>query len=206
MQSQSTSKTKTGGFTLVEVLITVSVVALFGLASFATNERLLVGLKSQQQATAATMMMQERMEAFRSLAYSGVDGSGNAVGLVSTVTSGNSPPTNAADVVARTTTSEAQLGGITNTLVETITISGYMDAGGNVPPTTAATNTWVRSSANTSGSLTSVGALVTCSSGTCTPNYDLVKIDVQITWTGANGQTHNREISTIIGRGNIGSS
>ena len=194
------------GFTLAEVLIAVSVVALFGLASFATNERLLVGLKSQQQATAATMMLQERMEAFRSLAYSGIDGSGNAVGLVSSVSSGNTPPTNAADVIANATTSEAQLGGISGSLTETITISGYMDGSGNVPPTTAGSNTWVRNSSHTSGSLTASGSLVTCASGTCTPSYDLLKVDIQISWTGANGITHNREATAIIGKGNKGSS
>lgn len=194
-----------GGFTLAEVLITVSVVALFGLASFATNERLLVGLRSQQQATAATMMLQERMEAFRSLAYNGIDGSGNAVGLVSTVSSGSTPPINAADVVATATTSETQLGGVTGSLNETITISGYMDGSGNVPPTTAGSNTWVRNSSHTSGSLTSVGSLVTCASGACTPNYDLLKVDIQISWTGANGKTHNREATALMGKGNKGS-
>lgn len=193
MQILCTHRAKTAAFTLAEVLIAIAVVALFGLASFATNERLLVALKSQREATAATMMLQERMEAFRSISYSN---------LASTTTSAStSPPSTAADIVANATTSEAQLGGITNTLTETITVSAYMDNSGNVPPTTAAQNVWVRNSTYPTGHVNS-------STGSLSANYnsyDLIKIDIQISWTSANGRTRNREITTICGRGNIGS-
>src|ERR1700740_3369143 len=84
------------GFTLAEVLVAIGVVALFGLAAFATDERLLIALKSQKETTAATMMLQERMEAVRSLMYSGV---------ASNVASGSTnPPSTMPDVVGNATT------------------------------------------------------------------------------------------------------
>src|SRR6266567_3141333 len=57
------------GFTLAEVMIASAVCVLFGLAAFTTNERLLVALKTQKETTAANMMLQERMETFRSFSY-----------------------------------------------------------------------------------------------------------------------------------------
>ena len=179
------------GFTLAEVLVAIAVAVLFGTAAFATNERLLLTLRAQRESTAATMMLQERMEAFRSLTYGQV--------ATNTVSATPSPsPASAADVVYNPTVSESVLGGITGTLQETITVSGYMDSSGNNPPTTAAQNQWIRSSANPTGSLQSP------SSTTLATNYDLLKVDIQISWTGANGRTRNREMESVFGKGNIG--
>lgn len=193
MRLCSDQRHKTAAFTLAEVLIAIAVVAMFGIASFATNERLLVALKTQREATAATMMLQEQMEAFRSIAYSDLANT--------TVSATTSPPTTAADILANITTSEAQLGGITGPLSETITISAYMDNSGNSPPTTSAQTVWVRNSAYPTGHVSS-------STGSLSTNYnsyDLIKVDIQVSWTSANGRTRNREITTICGRGNIGS-
>jgi type II secretory pathway pseudopilin PulG len=178
-------------FTLAEVLVAIAVVVLFGLAAFATNERLLLMLKSQRETTAATMMLQEQMEAFRSLTFTQV---GN-----NTLSAQPSPsPASAADIVNNATVSEAQLGGFTGSLQETIRVSGYMDSSGNAPPTTAAKNQWVKNSTYQTGNLqTSSSVLAT--------NYDLLKVNIQLSWTGANGRTRSREIASIFGRGNIGS-
>jgi type II secretory pathway pseudopilin PulG len=175
-----------GAFTLAEVLVAVAVCLLFGIASFATNERLLVALKSQKETTAATMMLQERMEAFRSLMYSGV---------ASNTTSGTTnPPTSAADVVANTTTSEAPLG----TLTETITVSAYQLAPSGT--STTHSNVWQRNAAHPTGTMTdTVGAFDFAG------NYDLIKVDIQLSWTSAGGRTRNRELSAIFGKGNRGS-
>ena len=175
------------GFTLAEIGMAMGVAAVFGMAVFASNARLLVALKSQRESTAASMMLQEQMEAFRYLGYTG---------LATNTTTGTSPPTTAADVVATTTVSEAQLGGgLSNTLTETITVSGYMDTSGNVPPTVAAQNQWVRDSGHTTGHLVS-------SSATLATNYDLLKVDIQLSWKGANGRTRNRELTSVFGKGN----
>src|ERR1700758_1216684 len=57
------------GFTLAEVLIAIVVCVIFAVAAYATNERLLLSLKAQRETTAASMMLQERMEKFRANAY-----------------------------------------------------------------------------------------------------------------------------------------
>ena len=175
------------GFTLAEIGMAMAVAMIFGAAVFASNARLMVALKSQRESTAASMMLQEQMEAFRYLGYSG---------LARNDATGTNPPTTAKDVVATTTVSEAQLGGgLSGTLTETITVSGYMDTAGNVPPTVAAQNQWVRDSGHTTGNLVS-------SSATLAANYDLLKVYIQLTWTGANGRTRTRELTSIFGKGN----
>jgi len=175
------------GFTLAEIGMAMAVAIVFGTAVFASNARLMGALKSQRETTAASMMLQEQMEAFRYIGYTG---------LATNTTTGTSPPTTAADVVATTTVSEAQLGGgISGTLTETITVSGFMDTAGNVPPTVAAQNQWVRDSGHTTGNLVS-------SSATLATNYDLLKVYIQLTWTGANGRTRTRELTSVFGKGN----
>ena len=180
---------RTGAFSLAEVLVAITVAVIFGAAAFATNARLMGMLKSQREMTAATMMLQERMEAFRSLAYSGVGSN------VASATS--SPPTTAADIVKNTTISEGQLGGISGSLKETITVSGYMDKSGNCP-SSPSQNQWVRSAASPTGD--SSGATI----ADLTTSYDLLKVDVQLNWIGADGRTRNREYAAVIGLGIIG--
>lgn len=191
MHCRSKSDYRFLGFTLVEVAIAIAVVVIFGVAAFATNERLLLMLKSQRESTAATMMLQEQMEAFRSLTYGQIAGT--------TVSANPSPsPSSAADIVYNGSASEAQLGGINGSLQETITVSGYMDTSGNVPPTTSAQNQWVRNSSYPTGSLQGN------SSSSMATNYDLLRVDIQLSWTGANGRSRNRASSSIFGKGNKG--
>jgi len=186
MQLCSAKRTLQKGFTLAEVAVAAAVVVLFGLASFATNERLLVALKTQRETTAATMMLQERMEAVRSLMYSGV--------ATNTTSGSTNPPSSAADIVATTTTSEAPLGSMT----ETITVSGYQLAPGGT--STTHSNVWQRNAAHPTGNMTdTVGAFDLAG------NYDLIKVDIQVSWTSTGGRTRNRELSTICGKGNRGS-
>ncbi len=60
------------GFSFAEVCIAIVVCVIFGAATFQTNQRLLVALKSQKETTAASMMLQERMEKFRGFSYSNI--------------------------------------------------------------------------------------------------------------------------------------
>src|SRR5207248_4062060 len=127
---------KTGGFTLAEVLIAIAVSVIFATAAFATNKWLLLALRSQKESTAASMMLQERMEAFRGIYYS------NAA---SNITTGTTSPatTTAADIVQTVTTSEAQIG---SSLTETLTVSGYMTTTGGTgyPGDGSTPNQWTR--------------------------------------------------------------
>jgi len=167
------------GFTLAEVMIASAVCVLFGMAAFATNERLLVALKTQKETTAANMMLQERMETFRSFSYSNV-----------------ADPTYVnTNVVQKATTSEAPLGKLT----EQITVSGYLTtAGGTGYPSDASTpNQWTRNSTYPTGhQIYSNASLAT--------NYNLLQVDVLLTWTSANGRIRTRDLSAIFGKGNIG--
>jgi hypothetical protein len=61
-----------GGFTFSELCVTIVVALLFGAAVFATNSRLLIALKTQKEGTAATMVLQQRMECLRAASFSQV--------------------------------------------------------------------------------------------------------------------------------------
>ena len=165
------------GFTFVEVVVAILIAVIFGAAAFATNSRLLIALKDQKEATAATMMLQERMEKIRSFSYSNVA----AKDYVKT------------NVVQNATTSEGPLGNLT----EYVTISGYTATSGYTPVPASDYNQGLRNSAHSNGQeLNHNDNLAT--------NYDLLKVDLVITWTGANSRTHTRELASIFGKGNIG--
>ena len=189
MRFSSASPSSRTGFTLAEVLIALAVCVIFAVAAFATNERLMFALKSQKETTAASMMLQERMEMFRGIYYT------NAASNVATGTT--SPATmTAADIVQMVTTSEAQLG---SSLTETVTVSGYLTTtGGQGYPSDGSTpNQWTRSGGSTSATLVQ-------SSSTIATNYDLIQVSITLSWTSANGRTRQRQLSSVFGKGNIG--
>lgn len=167
-------------FTLAEVLVAIAVAVMFGIAAFATNERLLIALKSQKETTAASMMLQERMEKFRGFSYSNIADK-------------NYVNTN---IVQVKTTSEAPLGNLN----ETITVSGYMNTGGGIghyPSDGTHANEWIRNSTYPNGNQ------VDTNTSLATDN-DLLKVDILLTWTSANGRTRTRDLASIFGKGNIG--
>jgi len=160
--------------------VAIAVCVLFAAAAFQTNQRLLVALKSQKEATAASMMVQERMEKFRGLSYSNI---------------GDKSYVNT-NVIQVKTTSEAVLGNLS----ETITVSGYMNTGGgigNYPSDGSRANQWVRNSTYPSGNQTDTNTSL------ATDN-DLLKVDILLTWTSANGRTRTRDLASVFGKGNIG--
>jgi hypothetical protein len=57
------------GFSLPELCVAIAVTVVFGLAVFATNSRLLIALKTQKEGAAATMVLQQRMEALRACSF-----------------------------------------------------------------------------------------------------------------------------------------
>ena len=200
-------KTNADGFTLVEVLIAVVVCVIFAVAAYATNERLLLSLKAQRETTAASMMLQERMEKFRARAYSEVANKDFVKNNILTFNPSSSPsptpafpPDHGKSQGKYATWSEGPL----SNLQETVTVSGYVQAV-SPNPTPSATpsdnyNQWTRD---------------TSSSGDGNPHeqnhddnlanqFDLVKVDISITWTSANGRTRTRDLAAILGKGNIG--
>lgn len=162
------------GFTLVEVLITLVVAALFGAAAFATNQRLLLTLKAQRESAAATMMLQERMENLRALSFSNVTDS-SYIG---------------SNIINSATTSEAPL----SNLSETITVSAY-------PADGTGSNQWVRDSSHPTGNQASTTSSLGVSHGGL---QTVVKADVLITWKSADGRSRTRNLAAVFGIGNLG--
>jgi Tfp pilus assembly protein PilE len=61
-----------GGFTFTELCVTIVVAVLFGAGAFATNSRLLYALRTQKETTAATMVLQQRVESLRACSFTQV--------------------------------------------------------------------------------------------------------------------------------------
>ena len=168
-------------FSLVEVCVAIAVCALFGAAAFATNQRLLYSLASQRETAAATMMLQERMETFRGLSYSNVGDK--------TFVKNN--------LVSNATNSEAALPNLT----ETITISGYLTTAGtegNYPTDGTHANQWIRDSSHTTGQEQD-------HSDTLATDNNLLKVNILLSWKSKDGRTRTRSLSSVFGKGNIGS-
>ena len=176
MQLSTAKHLKTNGFSFAEVCVAIVVCVLFGAAAFTTNQRLLIALRAQKETTAASMMLQERMEKFRSFSYS------NAADKTYVLT----------NVVQNSTTSEAPLGNLS----ETITVTGYTAASGYTPAS-GDYNQWVRNAAHPTGQEQH-------HNDNLAANYDLIQVDVSITWTSAGGRGRTRDLSAIFGKGNIG--
>jgi prepilin-type N-terminal cleavage/methylation domain-containing protein len=207
MRLPSQKRDRTAGFTLAEVLIAVVVCVIFAVAAYATNERLLLALKAQRETTAASMMLQERMEKFRARAYSEIANKDFVKNNLLTFNPSPSPsptpafpPNHGKSQGQYATWSEGTL----NNLQETVTVSGYQVATAPSPsPSTTPSdnyNQWTRD---------------TSSSGDGQPHeqnhddnlvnqFDLIKVDISVSWTSANGRTRTRDISALFGKGNIG--
>jgi len=196
--------TNTRGFTLVEVLVALVVCVVFAAAAFATNSKLLVGLKTQKETTAATMLLQRRMEDLRASAWRDVA----TASYLKTAIVANPAPTNPnltaqqiAEYVAATKNSEAPLGALT----ERITVSVY-------PPDNATSAVVQRDSVNPAGKIESyisnnpaetpdtVYAYLTNPS----KKAGLLRVDILLSWKGAGARVdrRSRQISSIFGIGN----
>jgi len=189
--ASSTRRRSLPGFTLAEVALAMGVVALFGLATFATNQRLLLALKSQKETTTASLAMQWRMEMFRGIAFSDIadkdyvktniltvrnplDGSGNPI----------------LDQYGNAIDPFAALGSIT----EQLTIGVY--------PPDGSTNTvlsWDKLHPTGQEISVNTNLLSEVTSGA----VKMMKVDVLETWTSGNGRQRQRQLSTIVTIGNI---
>ena len=72
MQRSPVKRRNEAGFTFPELCVAIAVTALFGAAIFGTNSRLLLALKTQKESTAATMVLQQRMESLRACSFTQV--------------------------------------------------------------------------------------------------------------------------------------
>jgi hypothetical protein len=177
------------GFTLAEVALAMGIVAMFGLAAFSTNQRLLYALKSQKETVAATTAMQWRMETLRATSFTNVANKDYVKNNILTTRTAQVTLPSASTV---TVDPFATLGSIT----EQITVGAY--------PPNGSTNTVISWDANhTSGQDISTGNFNITDSANA--NYTrMLKVDVLETWTSAHGRQRQRQLSTICTLGNSG--
>jgi hypothetical protein len=72
MQRSPVKRRNEAAFTFSELCVAIAVTALFGAAVFGTNSRLLLALRAQKESTAATMVLQQRMESLRACSFTQV--------------------------------------------------------------------------------------------------------------------------------------
>ncbi|MEO5717911.1 MAG: type II secretion system protein [Chthoniobacterales bacterium] len=192
------------GFTLVEVLVALVICVVFGAATFATNSQLLIKLKAQKETTAATMLLQRRMEQLRASAWSDLATASYLKDtLLADPTPGNLTNQQQIDAyIANLKNAEAPLGG----LAERITVSVY-------PPDAGPSGVAERNSASPTGQIisnisgdpaetpTTVYSYLT----SAPKNATLVRVDILLTWDGAGsrGARRGRQLSSVFGIGNI---
>jgi prepilin-type N-terminal cleavage/methylation domain-containing protein len=162
------------GFTLAEVLVTVAICLFFGMAAFATNQRLLYTLRSQKETTAAIMVLQQRRESLRGMAFTDIATADTLKNVIKVPTGSEAPLSN---------------------LSETVTVSvDPTDAAYTSPSPTP--TVFLRDKNNATPSKISQNNNL--------PNYDLLRVDILLTWTGSNGRLRSRQSSEIFGHGNVG--
>jgi hypothetical protein len=178
MHVRASRSQQTHGFSFAEVCMGMLVCALFAGAAFGTNQRLLMALRTQKETTAATMILQQRMEALRASSFTNVASTAYLTDSIFKL-----PTSTDADP------SFWQLYQQLGNLTEQVAVGVYGDTS-QVPivlnrdsqhsyPQTLSDN----------GNLT---------------NYPLLQVDLVLQWTGANGRTRTRTMSGIFGKGNIG--
>ncbi len=195
------------GFTLVEVLLAIVVCVIFGTAAFATNSQLLAALKTQKETTAATMLLQRRMEDLRASAWRDVA----TASFLKTAIIANPAPTNPnlsaeqiAAYVAATKNSEAPLADLS----ENITVSVYSPD--NATPSATPSAKVERNSANPGGKILSWISNNPAETSDTVYSYltnkpaSLLRVDILLSWkgTGARVDRRSRQISSIFGIGN----
>jgi hypothetical protein len=91
MQRWPTTPDSETAFTFPELCVAIAVAVLFGLAVFGTNSRLLVALKAQKETTAATMVLQQRMESLRACSFTQIATKDYVKNILSTPTGSEGP-------------------------------------------------------------------------------------------------------------------
>ena len=192
---------------MAEVVVAVLVCVIFAVAAYATNQRLLLNLKAQRETTAASMMLQERMEKFRARAFADVTDKNFVKDNILTFNPSAShsptpafPPAHGKSQAKYSTWSEGPL----NNLVETVTVSGYQQAVSPSPaPSVPASNNYNQWTRDTSSSGDGQPHEQNHDDNLAT-QFDLVQVDISLTWTSANGRSRTRDLSALFGKGNIG--
>ena len=188
----STRPRSFAGFTLVEVMIAAAVCAMLGAAAFATNQRLLLALRSQKETTAATMALQWRMETFlRGAPFSNnISQESYLKNQVLNVRTATLPNGTVVDPFAPL-----------KSVTEQITVGPYWGGDPTLPspvpspiPANLSPTVILWNSANPNGLDVSVNPNLA-------PPLKLLKVDILLTWAGPNGRSRSRQLSSVFGIG-----
>ena len=170
---------KAPGFTLVDLMMAVGIIAL-GLSGLCySNSQALTILRTSRETMVASKMLQERLEKIRAANWTEITDAAYLQDFYSVATSAS-----------------PQLTGET----ESITVSQYP------PPVPASSSNPIKVSRAASGTVT-LAAYTANAGGVLAVDLNdqpMVRVDVSVTWPGAAGRTHTRETSTIISNGGIG--
>ncbi|GEM_PF-2373439 len=162
-----------GGFTFLDNIFAMTIVALFFGALYMLNSQCLYLLNSGRESLAATGALQDRMEQVRSCRWTQV-----------TLSSG----TNSISTLLSSAASDAAM---LNKATETVTVTGYPT------PTSGSAPTFSVSRNNATG-VVSVAAGGSAQSAFST--YDLARIDITMAWTASPGnRSRSEQITTLWG-------
>jgi len=179
------NKFKREAFTLVEVCVALFICVLFGAAAFATNSRLVLSLKSQKESTAATTALQERTESLRATAFPSPTATPTSTPTPTPLPSIADASYMQANIFTNPTKSEGPLG----SLSETVTVDAY-------PTPTGSPIVLLRNSTYPNCQIVS--------NNTTLSSQNLLRVDVVLTWTSANGRSRTRQFSEIFGHVDTG--
>ena len=169
---------------------------------------MLGALRDQRETTAASMALQERMERFRAASYSEIASTkptyDNYVqNNVLTFNPPSAPSPTPAFPGAHGKSqgknamfSEGPLGN----LKETITVSGYQLAVSPPLPLGSGQMQWIRDTSSGDGQPHQQAN----PDNNLATEYDIIKVDILLQWSGTGGRSRTREISALFGKGNIG--
>jgi type II secretory pathway pseudopilin PulG len=186
-------------FTLVEVLITIAVVVMSGVAAFYTNQRLLGALRSQKETTAATMALQWRMEKFlRATTFANLSQEAYVKNQILTVRTATLEDGSLFDPFAPL-----------KSVTEQITVGPYWGGDPNpllpspVPspiPANLSSNVILWNSANSNGLDVALNPnLGDLDPTTGLPKITLLKVDILLTWSGPDNRSRSRQLSSVFG-------
>jgi Tfp pilus assembly protein PilV len=177
MSEFSTNRPGTRGFTLVDVMAAVLVIALSLSALFVANGRAMGLLKSAKQAAVASKCLQQRIEQMRNYNWTQVTDATAMQDLYST------PPL-----------PSVELPGFS----EQVTVSAFTPSTTSGLASLAPTGSTLQITRSNAGTVT----LVSDNAGLV--GQPTVRVDVQITWPGPGGPTRMRETSVILTNGGLG--
>jgi hypothetical protein len=144
------------------------------MSKFSTTPLLCFCFGSQKEMTAAIIVLQQRRESLRGMAFTDIATADTLKNVIKVPTGSEAPLSN---------------------LSETVTVSVDPTDAAYASPSPTPT-VFLRDKNNATPSKSSQNNNL--------PNYDLLRVDILLTWTGSNGRLRSRQSSEIFGHGNIG--